>query len=762
MRAGRWWWRANRTGWIGALLGGWLAAASMAMLANAGDAPPPASWAELAAQRQGLSEQYHSLRVAGKADEAAAAAEKLMEADWRLALALYRRGKFSEAIPFAQELVQIQQRVLGDASPIYATGLDTLAMLYARQGDYARAEPLFRQALEIRKKTFGENHPDYATSLNNLAMTYKSQGDYARAEPLFRQAAEIGKKTLGENHPDYATSLNNLALLYEAQGDYARAEPLLRQSAEICKKALGEDRPEYAVSLNNLAFLYRTQGDSARAEPLYRRALEIQKKTLGETHPEYAQGLNNLAWLYARQGDYVRAEPLYRQALDTEKKVLGENHPLYAATVNNLADLYHTQGDNARAEPLYRQAVAIWKKVVGENHPEYATSLNNLVVLYTAQGDYARAEPLCVKTLEIRKKALGQNHPDYAESLNDLGLLYTLQGNYARAEPLFLQALAIRKRVLGENHPDYATSLGNLAALYRAQGDFARAEPLLRQAVVNRRRQLEATAAVQSERQQLAGLHSVRLCLDNYLALTAGDERFSASACQQMLAWKGIVFRRQRLARAGEQTPELAALFRQLQHVAGQLAQQAWATPNPEQAAHWRENVERLSTEKERLEADLSSRSAAYRQARKQVTPEELQQALPKDAVLVDILQYDHFTPADKKAETKDSRQQRLLAFVVRHDGPLVRINLGPAKPLIEAIDTWRESFGTSPASAAAGKLLREKLWAPIDAQIQDARIVLVSPDGALNRLPLAALTGKKPDTFLLEQAPSHWSPWRR
>ncbi len=120
-----------------------------------------------------------------------------------------------------------------------------------------------------------------------------------------------------------------------------------------------------------------------------------------------------------------------------------------------------------------------------------------------------------------------------------------------------------------------------------------------------------------------------------------------------MLAWKGIVFRRQRLARAGVQTPELAALFRQLQQVAGQLAQQAWATPDPKHSAHWRENIERLSTEKDRLEAELSAHSAAYRQAQKQITLEELQQALPNDAVLVDFLQNDHVALTATRAGTE-------------------------------------------------------------------------------------------------------------
>jgi hypothetical protein len=53
--------------------------------------------------------------------------------------------------------------------------------------------------------------------------------------------------------------------------------------------------------------------------------------------------------------------------------------------------------------------------------------------------------------------------------------------------------------------------------MYENQGDYARAEPLIRDAVAIIRRHVDATAAVQSERQQLAMLQLVRSFLDNYL-----------------------------------------------------------------------------------------------------------------------------------------------------------------------------------------------------------------------------------------------------
>jgi tetratricopeptide (TPR) repeat protein len=84
----------------------------------------------------------------------------------------------------------------------------------SQRGQFADAVPLAQQVVEIHKQVLGETHPHYATSLNNLAELHKSQGDYAKAEPLCRQALEIDKRALGESHPNYAASLNNLAVLY--------------------------------------------------------------------------------------------------------------------------------------------------------------------------------------------------------------------------------------------------------------------------------------------------------------------------------------------------------------------------------------------------------------------------------------------------------------------------------------------------------------------------------------------------------------------
>ncbi len=392
-------------------------------------------------------------------------------------------GKYARAEQRYLHALEMFKKTLGEEHSSVALSLNNLALLYQTMGKYARAEQRYLRALEIQEQTLGEKHPLVATSLNNLASLYHSMGEYARAKPLFLRALNIRKNTLGEEHPLFAKSLNNLAALYDSMGKYARAEPRYLRALKIMVNTLGEEHPSVATSLNNMALLSQTMGEYARAEPLYLRALEIRKKTLGEEHPLFAKSLNNLAALYQTMGEYARAEPLYQRALDIWQKKLGKEHPNVATGLNNLAALYKTMGEYARAEPLYRQALDIRKKTLGEEHPDVATSLNNLALLYDSMGEYARAEPLFKGALKIFKKTLGEKHPLVATSLNNLAGLYQTMGEYARAEPLYRQALEIRKKTLGEEHPDVANSLNNLAWLYESMGEYARAEPLYKQAL---------------------------------------------------------------------------------------------------------------------------------------------------------------------------------------------------------------------------------------------------------------------------------------
>jgi CHAT domain-containing protein/tetratricopeptide (TPR) repeat protein len=695
-------------------------------------------------------------------------------------LALQIKGNYREGIKLAQQIRELSEQALEEGDPDLATSLNNLGVCHHAIGEYDRAEPLYCKALESFKVVLGENHPDYVTTFNNLAVLYGLRGDYEKALPLYRKALELRKEAVGEKHPDYVRSVNNLAWVYKAMGDYANAEPLYLKALQLHEQGLdygwpnsrileiyrhvdlrrppraAEMQTDRALILGNLAVCYHEMGEYARAEPLYRNALEINKKLLGELSADYARNLNNLAALYQLMGDYTRAEPLFKKAVALRKEALGENHPDYATSLHNLARFYHVIEDYDRAEPFYLQALAIRKQKLGEKHPYYAQTLDKLAWLYHAKGDYLRAEPLYAKALEVRQLSLGEKHRYDATILTNQALLYHAMGEHDRAETLFRKSLEWTRKQVGEQNPEYARTLHHLAMLQFARKRYADGERLAREPVEISRNLLERCAGVQSERQQLAMMQTSRFYLDGYLSITTEAHATPGQVYEAILAGKGAVLARQRRLRLQRDHPELADAFAKLNRVAGRLAALALTVPDAKQLAAFRRQMETLTEEKERLESDLASRSAAFRQERAaaRLAPAQLQAALPANAALIDFLEYTHRCPP-VQGKGAWSAERRLVGVVVRPDS-IEAVGLGPVQQVAELIDRWRSGSGvgkpSSPDAVDPGVELCRKVWEPLANHLDGVHLVLVSPDGPLNGLPLAALPGSRAGTFLIQQ----------
>jgi CHAT domain-containing protein len=334
-------------------------------------------------------------------------------------------------------------------------------------------------------------------------------------------------------------------------------------------------------------------------------------------------------------------------------------------------------------------------------------------------------------------------------------------GDYSGAKALYHQALDMQEQVLGKAHPDCSLVLHDLADLYYLMGDHARAESVVLQAIAIDRKSVELTSAIQSERQQLTMIGKLRSGLDLYLSLAPQARSGCEPVYREVLAWKGTVFARQqaiRLARTRpDSDPEVARLFAELGQITSRLASLIFSTENLQDDRSWKRQIRQLTEEKERLERDLSGRSSAFASHQKlwRLAPDQLQAAVPPGTALVDILEYSHFPPSQGKE--KISRERRLVAFVVRPDRPFVRVDLGPAAAIATAVDRWRAAFVEDRPAAATGSgdpavELRRLVWLPLERSLEGVRAVLISPDGALARFPLAALPGRSNDSFLIEE----------
>ena len=618
------------------------------------------------------------------------------------------------------------------------------------QGRYAEAIPSAERLYAISEKVLGPEHAVTAASLGSLGQLYNSIGAYDKAEPLYKRDLKIMEKSMGSEHPYTAASLANLAELYKTMGAYAKAEALYKRALKIYEKSMGPEHPNTASFLNDLAVLYNAMGFYDKAEPLYKRSLAIREKVLGPEHPDTASSLNNLAMQYVNMGSYDKAEPLFKRALAIREKALGQEHPHTAQTLSNLGALYNDMDANDKAEPLYRRALAIREKVLGPEHPDTSASLNNLAGLYYAMGAYDKVEPLARRSLSIKEKTLGLEHPDTALALHNLASMYVDMGVYDKAVPLYKRSLAIFEKSMGPEHPYTVGALSSLSICYAAQGRHPDALALMERAQGIERRQIEQILGFASEKDQTQFISNREGNILIYFSLIhqrfLNNQKAIRNALDVWLARKGILLEAQKRVKdvlAGEDNTKARAIFADLTRARQELAKLVLGGQGKEGPEAYQKRITELTNQKETLEGQLSRLSQAFAQQKKTriATSSAVASALPKGTVLVDMARI-----PDYDFKTGKWGTSRYLAFVLTpgKSADVSLVDLGDADNIDQKVAAFKKSLGNSntPPDVLAKQSndLYKIIFAPLTSATGDSKQIFLSPDGSLNLIPFEVL----------------------
>ncbi len=556
-----------------------------------------------------------------------------------------------------------------------------------------------------------------------------------------------------------AKLLNSQCIEFYRAGKYDEAIKPCQRVLAIVEKEFGSEHPNVAIFLNNLALVYKTKGEYVKAEPLYQRALAIYEKAPGGERLNVATALNNLAELYEAKGDHAKAEPLFQRALALLEKEFGGEHPNVATLLNNLAGLYEAKRDYVKAEPLYKRALEIYEKAFGGEDPSVARSLNNLASLYQDKNESAKAEPLYQRALTIREKVLGSEHPDVAQSLNNLALLYHAKGEYAKAESFYQRALVISERAFGGEHPLVAALLNNLAGLYEAKEDYPRAIEFLLRAEEIRESNINSILATGSEKQKQLYLDTLTGETDGTVSLHAHSAPTNAQAAR--LALTTILRRKGRALDA--MTDQIEGLRRRaapgdvrlldaLTAAQSQLANLQLSSDMRLSPAEIRARVTELETQIEKLQGDIGRRNAEFRARTQPVTLDAVRGAIPTDAALIEIFAY---RPFNVKAKSIDENygKARYVAYVLKPTSDVPQsVDLGDAAQINADLMLWREAL-LNPDRVdvrALGRRVDERVMRPVRKLLGTTKRLFISPDGALNLIPFAALVDEN-NKYLLE-----------
>jgi CHAT domain-containing protein len=672
------------------------------------------------------------------------------------------------------------------------TALEELARTRAARRQPDEARRLLERAFALLSARLGPNHPRVIAVHAEMADVLRSLGQWDEADARLRDAVTAARAA-GDVREVARRTADRAGLLI-ARARYAEADGLLAESIAVLEQKAPGEKKLLGRVLQSRAETAEARGDRESAAALYERLRRLAE-SLDPSEYERESLMRAVGRFHLRRGDYGRAEPMLRKSVETAARMYGADHPWTAVSLHALAMMHAMTGDLDQAAGLCRRAVTIADAAAG-SHPDCARYRSTLAVITANAGNAAEAEPMLREALALQSKTLGADHSETVQTGFLLAQCLRRRGDYAAAEtallptleaastaerparraailrelayvrletgaaaatvePLLSESLALIRKSLGEGHPDLIDVLALSARAAESGGEPKRAAELLRTALEIARKTTELAAAGQSERQQLLTIGKYRAPLDGLLSLSIRAGLPAEGVYEHVLAWKGAVFARQRSRRLSEAVkgrPEAAAKSRELQAVVNELATLALARPEPAQREAVRDRLGTLTRRRELLESELSAAARDAAGPTRAPGPAQVAAALPADAVLVDILVYTHSVPpASGKGPWRSRRHA--AAFVVAPNRRAELIDLGALEPIEKAVEEWRRTFGaTVPGQEPAGAKLRRLLWEPIAGRAAGAGTLLVSPDGAIARVPFAALPGSTPDKYLIEE----------
>ncbi len=672
-----------------------------------------------------------------------------------LARSLVVERKLGPAEALLRRILPRREARFGSTSVEVMRVLDLLVQCLW-QGGKSQTEETARladRAVAIKEEIFGPDHPEVARSLFSLGVIRAMGGDYAGAEPIFARVLAIREAHLPPEHEDMASSINALANIRYLLSDFAGALPLYRRSLAIAE-SVGGPLDAQAISIRgNVANTLIKLAAYRQARAVLDRQIDLlESEGLEIEDLGYAYSL--LGAVFTALEDHQEALRVRRRSLEIREVFHPENHPRIAESLLNMGNTLCKLGRLEEGVPLIERAREIWKTQYGPEHPYISSFDATLAQIALEQGRLGEARQLGERALAICEQSIGPETPRAAEILRSLGCVALEEGRYEESREKLETAVRIVAQQIGAHHPLVAEYGCDLARLALCTGEPRTAMEQALSAAEIQVENLRLTLRALPERQALHYARRARLPLD--LALSAihdvDDPELTARVWDVLIRSRALVFdamaaRTRRTVLAIDSTA--AERLETFQRGSTRLANLIVRGPEDADPIVYRQMIEDARIEMENAERSLTREGASPGRAEAQIGRAEVFDALPDGSGLVSYVRYQRHQAGPSNAF---EARPWYRVFVLPGSGSApVTLDIGDAGGFDALIADWRREAGRPPAPdddrtarirayRDVGNVLRELIWDPIAARLDDPRRVFVVPDGQFYLLNLAAL----------------------
>lgn len=657
------------------------------------------------------------------------------------------------ALKSAKAAYELSKQVLGADAPETARRKGTYAMLLSSTGDYAGAQREYEEILHAVEKAKGAESREALYALMPLAGVYWSQSRYEDLEPLMQRELALTKKLDGEKSIMYASQLSTYGALLNVRNEYSAAQKVYEDVLALQESlAPSKDDIQLLGPIQMLASIYFQTNQQPKAIALYDRAIAISNKAPTTTPMMKVSTMWGVASQYYYGGRKDLAAPMIKKTIELADKEIArlekdkpDDYQL-PALLGQVGYMYRQSGDLANAEKAFVKTIAFaeakhtysgWESALADLKREQGKPKEALALLEKAKAEMTKLSPMSATAYNIQ----------IADVLREMG-------DYKRAEQVIDEH---RKQVIknwGKKHPMYGSAQMSAVNIYAAAGNIKEAEKTLDEALDIAERDLALVLRTGTDTD-----HAVYFARNAYVldsALNFGMNYAPNSAQAARLALTTLLRRKGRMLDAAaaalatirsKLSPDDKKVLDELNSARAQLAKLVNAGPaatgSPDDYA---KEVAALEDRVQKLEIQVSKKSAAYRTVTQPIELDTIQKMIPGDARLIEIVNYQPYDPKAPYTINLKLKARHYAAYVVGTKGDPVTIELGEAAPIDKAVEEFRKAVA-DPDNDRAGDLghdLYALTMAKIVPKLGGATNILIAPDGALNVVPFSALVDDK------------------
>ncbi len=652
------------------------------------------------------------------------------------------------ALKVARKILAMQIERHGEQHAASMDALREVAMLQSAGGDFSGSNATYRKLFSLIEKKSGKESIEAAQMIPVVAAGHTARMEYDVAEALYRRMLRIYEKQ-SPGSDELAMAYETAASLLMLRHAFADAEDQYANAIRIYTDRYGEESAQVLGALMHRVFLYIQTGDRRRGTEEAERIEKLTAKLYGTLPVVQVGHLSFLVSIHQqlRNDKKVKAlarrvEAIYQAQLDEAEKTNGKDSAEARTPLWQLASLWQTQGQLEKARTAYLRLLKLDEKLLGADTMGAAVDRYPLSDIEAKLGNYEQA----VKHLLAVKRATEKQYKGwYAASPSMLlAELYRQMGKFPEAIQLTKKVLGTAEEAFGPRHPITAMQRERLAMFYLGA---KKAKAALR----------ELSSAMPIEEAHIALILSSGTEADNrqflsekahllHLAVTLNADHLPDDASATRLGLATVLSHKGRLLDASANTMATLRkrlgeadklLLDDLSGARAELARLILSGAGASGGDDYESDVAQLEAKVRGLEAKARKRSTELRIRERPVDVASVQKALPKGAVLVEVVAYRAFDPRSKGFVG----DRRYGAYVMARTGNPTWVELGPADGIDDLVTALREELSTPDGDyAAPARKLYARTFGKLTAAIGGARQVLIAPDGALNLIPFGAL----------------------